>query len=501
MEYTVEQPSAVERKVNVTIPVEEVNAAISATIAIYRTSSDFKGFRKGKVPAKMVEARFKNQIYEEATTDLVNYQINEILGELKLAPLSRLDVDAKTLVRDEEFNYSVGFEVAPEFDLPSYDNLAVEQEKAEIKAEEIDSVIERIRGNLAEEVKVEEDRTAADGDIVFISFNAWEDGKAIDEIKADNFRMVLGEGQSLPEFEGIVKKLKAGEKGEGDVSFPEDFINKDFAGKTVTMRVTLNSIMAQKLPEVDNDFAAKAGGFRDVEQLREAIENSYMESRKSLVKAAAQKDMIDGLLAKTDFPLPPAMVEENIDRLVQDFVQRLEQQGKRLDSVGKKPEEIREDHRGAAEMTVRTQLFLLAVAAKEDLSVSRDEVEAYVRQEAIRNQQDPEEVRRFYEDNNLMFALKDRLLCDKAVEVIYSRAKITEVEPKAGDAEAAEKPAKKAAPKKAEAKAEAASGELILTKGGTPFKTEGAAKSRLSALEIEGEVVEHDGGYAIQPKA
>jgi len=501
MEYTVEQKSPVERKINVTIPVEEVNAAISATIAIYRTSSDFKGFRKGKVPAKMVEARFKNQIYEEATTDLVNYEINEILGELKLTPLSRLDVDAKVLVRDETFSYSVSFEVAPEIKLPVYDNLEVEQEKAEIKAEEIDAVIERIRGNLAEEVKVEDKRVAGDGDIVYISFNAWEDGKAIDEIKADNFRMVLGEGQSLPEFEGIVKKLKAGEKGEGDVSFPEDFINKDFAGKTVTMRVTLHEIKAQKLPEVDNDFAAKAGGFRDVEQLREAIENSYMESRKNLVKAAAQKDMVDGLLAKIDFPVPPAMVEEHIDNMVRDFVQRLEQQGRRLESVGKKPEEIREDHRAAAEATVRTQLLLLAIANNEDLTVSRDEVEAYVRQEAIRNRQDPEAVRRFYEDNNLMFALKDRLLCDKAVELVYSRAKVTEVEPKTEKAEK-KAPAKKAAPKADKpAAAEAASGELIMTKGGTPFKTEGAAKSRLAALEIEGDIVECDGGFAIKPKA
>lgn len=496
MEYKVEEISPVERKINVTIPVEEVNAAITATIAIYKTSADFKGFRKGKVPAKMVESRFKTQIYEEATTDLVNYEINEILGELKLVPLSRLDVDAKVLVRDEEFSYSVAFEIAPEITLPNYDNLEVEQEKPAIDPSEVDSVVERIRTNLAEEVKVEENRTAAAGDIVIISFNAWEDGKAIDEIKASNFRMVLGEGQSLADFEGIITKLKAGEKGEGEVSFPEDFINKEFAGKTVTMRVVLHEIKKQILPEINNDFALKAGGFRDVEQLREAIESSYMESRKNLVKAAAQKNMMDSLLEKMDFPLPPAMVEEHVDRMVHDFAQRVEQQGRRLESLGKTPEEIRADHRAPAEDTVRTQLLLLAIAAKEDLSVSREEVEKHIHQEAIRSRQDPEAVKRFYEDNNLMFALKDRLLCDKAVELVYSRAKITEVEPQFGEVKD-KAPAKKT---KAKAKTEA-EGELVMTKGGTPFKTEAAAKARLNALETEGEIVEVEGGFAINQKA
>ncbi|MBU1003248.1 MAG: trigger factor [Proteobacteria bacterium] len=491
MEYTVDEISPVERKVNVTIPVEEVNAAISATIAIYKTTADFKGFRKGKVPTKMVEARFKHQIYEEATTDLINYQINEILGELKLVPLSRLDVDAEVLVRDEEFVYSVGFEVAPEIKLPAYDNLEVEQEKPAIDPAEVDSVVDRIRTNLAEEVKVEEDRTAAAGDIVIITFNAWDDGKAIDEIKASNFRMVLGEGQSLADFEGIITKLKAGEKGEGEVSFPEDFINKDFAGKTVTMRVVLHEIKKQILPEIDNDFALKAGGFRDVEQLREAIENSYMESRKNLVKAAAQKNMMDSLLEKMDFPLPPAMVEEHINRMVQEFAQRVEQQGRRLESLGKTPEEIREDHRAPAETTVRTQLLLLAIAASEGLEVSRDEVEQHIQQEAIRSQQDPEAVKRFYEDNNLMFALKDRMLCDKAVELVYARAKITEVEPQFSGLTKGKAPAKKTEDKSDDG--------LVMTKGGTPFKTEAAAKTRLNALETEGEIVEVEGGFAIKP--
>jgi trigger factor len=498
VEYKVEEKSPVERKVVVTVPVEEVNAAVSATIAIYRTSADFKGFRKGKAPSKVVEARFRNQIYEEATTDLINYHINEILGEIGVQPLSRLDVDAGVLVRDEEFTYSVGFEVAPDITLPNYIGLAVDQEKPIILESEVDAVVERIRGNMAEMVKVEEERTPVDGDIAVISFNAWQDGKAIDEIKAQNFQLTLGEGQSLPEFEDIVKKLKAGEKGEEDVTFPEDFINKDFAGQTVTMRVTLHEIQQKVLPEVNDDFAAKAGGFRDVAMLREAIENSYKESRSNLVKAAAQKKLMDSLLEGLDFPLPPAVVAEQVERMAHEQVQRLEQQGKRLEATGKTMDDLRADVREHAEELTRSQLLLLAIAAKEELTVSPEEVDQHIQREAIQSRQDPEAVRRFYEENNLMFALKDRLLCDKAIELVYDRAKITEVDVLA-EAEAAEaEPAKKATPAEGEGEGE---GELVMTKGGTPFKTEGSARTRLNAMDGEGEIIEVEGGFAIKPTA
>lgn len=493
MDYKVAEKSPVERTVTVTVPVDEVNAAIAATVAIYRTSADFKGFRKGKAPSQVVEARFRTQIFQEATTDLVNYHLNEILGQIGVQPLSRLDVDAGLLERDTEFVYTVSFEVAPDIELPVYDGLEVEQEKPEIRPEEIDSVVERIRSNMAELVKVEEDRAPVDGDIAVISFNAWQDGKPLDEIKAQNFQLNLGQGQSLPEFEDIVKKLKAGEKGEEDVTFPEDFINKEFAGQTVTMRVTLHEIKQQVLPEVNDEFALKAGGFRDVAMLREAIENSYLESRRNLVKAAAQKRLMDGLLKGLDFPLPPGMVQEHVDRMAQDYVQRLEQQGRRLDATGKTIDDLREDSRPAAEDLARTQLLLLAVAAKEELAVTPEEVNQHIQREAIQSRQDPEAVQRFYEEHNLMFALKDRLLCDKAMELIYSRAKITEVAPGAAEEQEDAESAKNAT--------QPGEDGLVMTKGGTPFKTEGAARARLNSMEGEGEVVEVDGGYAVKPQA
>ncbi|MDY7000630.1 MAG: trigger factor [Thermodesulfobacteriota bacterium] len=427
MEYTVEEISPVKRKVIVKITAEEATAALVTTVTLYKSNVDVKGFRKGKVPSSVVESRYKKEIYKEATTDLVNYQLNEILSQLEVTPLSRLEVDSKELVRDEPFEYSFSFEVAPAIDLPEYRGLEVEQEVPEVVESEVDAVIDRIRNSLGELAKVTEERHPEDGDVALISFSSYLDGEPLPEIRADNFELTLGADQALPEFEDLVKGLKATQSGERDIVFPEDFINKKLAGKSVTMKATLHAIKHLNLPEVDDAFAQRAGGFDSVEKLREAITKSYMETRNQLSKSVAQKKLLDSLLSQVEFELPPTMVEEQIDRMVGEVRADLERRGKSLESTGKPLEEIRGEIRPRAEDLVRSQVFLMDVAVKEGMTVAPGEVERFLQELAERTRQDLATVRAFHEENNLMFAVKDKLLADKAMELIYSQAKVSEV--------------------------------------------------------------------------
>jgi trigger factor len=449
MEYKVEEISPVERKVNVTVPAEEANAAISAATALYKMRTDIPGFRKGKAPATVIEGRFGKQIYGEATTDLINYHINQIMGELGLQPLSRIDVDHELIKRDQDYEYTLTFEVAPKVDLPEYKGLKVEEEKAEVKPEELEQVEKRILDNAAEVKVLEDVRNPKDGEIASVSFAAYRDGQPVDGIKAENFDLPLGEGQALPEFEELVKTLTVGEDGEKDVTFPEDFINEELAGKTVTMKVKLHALKERVLPEMSDEVAKKAG-FESVEKMREVIEKSYLDSRKQLSRSNAQQDLLAQIMEKVDFPLPPSMVEDRIDRLVKDTEYKLDRQGRSLSSLGKTMEQIRADLRPDAEKTVRSEILLLAVAAEEGLEATREEVESTLGQLAMQNQMPLHELKKYYEDNNLIHPLKDRILCDKAMEVIYDNSEVTEVEPKVEGEE--EKPAKKAPAKKTAAK-------------------------------------------------
>ncbi|MBG0789223.1 MAG: trigger factor [Desulfovibrionaceae bacterium] len=444
MEYNVEELSPVKRKITVEVPAEEVNAALSATVALYRMQVEVKGFRKGKVPSSVVESKYRKQVYGEATTDLINYQINEIMSGLSLQPMSRIDVDAKELVRDEDFKYSIAFEVAPTLDLPEYKGLVAEEIDVVVSDAEVAEVEDRILANNAEVKVIEDVRPPKDGEVASVSFGAYQDGKIVEGIQAENFDLVLGENQALPEFEEMLKTLTSGEAGETDITFPADFINTNMAGQTVTMKAKLHAVKERIVPEM-TDAVAKKAGFKDVETMRTGIRESYASQRKQMNKSMAQSELLKSLIESIkDFPLPPAMVEDRIDRLIQDLEYKLDRQGKGFQSLGKTPEQLRGDFRAEAEQTVKTEIFLLAVAAQEGLEISPEEIEATLSQLAMQTRQPLHELKKYYEDNNLVVPLKDRLLCDKASELIYGAAEIKLVAPPADGKQAAkEAPAKK----------------------------------------------------------
>lgn len=439
MEYNVEELSPVKRKITVEVPAEEVNAALSATIALYRVQADVKGFRKGKVPSSIIESKFRKQVYGEATTDLINYQINEIMSGLSMQPMSRIDVDAKELVRDENFTYSIEFEVAPKLDLPTYKGLEVEEVDVVVSDDEVSEVEQRILENNAEVKVIEDVRPPKDGEVASVSFGAYQGDAIVEGIQAENFDLLLGQHQALPEFEDLIKTLTPGEGGETDITFPADFINENLAGKTVTMKAKLHAVKERIKPEMTDTVAQKAG-FKDVETMRKGIRESYASQRKQMNKAAAQSELLKGVIdGIAEFPLPPSMVEDRIDRLLKDLEYRLDRQGKGFQSLGKTPEELRSGFRDEAETSVKTEIFLLAVAAEENLEISPEEIEATLSQLAMQSRQPLHELKKYYEDNNLIVPLKDRLLCDKASELIYDAAEVKLIAPPTADkAEAGE---------------------------------------------------------------
>ncbi|WP_027186249.1 trigger factor [Desulfovibrio inopinatus] len=427
MEYTTTEVSPVEVKVRVEVPAEEVNASLSATIAMLRAQVDIKGFRKGKVPASVIEARFKDQVYGEATNDLINVHINEVMGELNLTPLSKIDVDAKELVKGEPFSYTFGFEHAPEIELPEYKGLDVEETEADIEEKDIDAIIERLRSNNAEVQVIKEERTPVDGDVIVVSFEAFKDGESVPGIKADNFEMTLGEGQALADFETMVKALVPGQEGGGDMTFPEDFINQNLAGHTVEMKVKLHVIKEKVLPEVDDELAKKAGNFESLEKMKEVLKQSYVKSRQELYKSEAEKKLLDKLLKMVDFPLPQGVLEETIKNMIDDYIDRLERSGKNPEKLGKDDESVRAEVAPQAEELLRSQLLLMSLAQKENLTVQPQEVDAYLYQVASKTGQDFLTIKQYYERENLIFQIKDKILSDKAMDFLYRHANVTKV--------------------------------------------------------------------------
>ncbi len=454
MEYKLEQLSPTEKKIHVTASAEEVNGALIATLALYRKSADIKGFRKGKVPSSVIEARYRKQIYSEAASDLINYHLTEIMSELKETPLSGLTFEGQSeLVKNADLAYSFTYEVVPDFELPDYKGIEIEEEEAVLDPDDVEKVLNRFRENMAKLEIVKEPRQAADGDIAVFDFKGFENGAPLEGVSANNMELELGRGNALEGFEAIVKTLRPGEEGEGEVTFPDDFLNRDLAGKTVQMKVSLHTIKEKILPEVNEELAAKAN-YASLQDMRQAIEKSYMESKRQLHKSDSQKKLLDALKAKVDFPLPASVIEKHVSNMLYETLTRLERQGKDLSSTGKTEAELREEYREKAKDISKSQVFLLAVAKAESISVTPQEVDNVLRRMAISSGQDFHSLKDFYERNNLMFDLRDSVLADKAMDFMYEQAKVSHVRKMDSPAteEEKEKKTKVTSKKKAEPK-------------------------------------------------
>ena len=440
MEHHVEEVTPVKRKVMVTTPAEEVDASLDAVVAKYAREVRMDGFRKGKAPLSVIEGRFKKDIHTEATTDLVNGQIKEIMDSLGFSPISPIQFDGEELVRGKAHEYSYSFEIMPEFELPAYEGVEVEQQTPEVEEKDIQEVLDRIRHDLAEVFPIEEARPPREGESALVSFDAREGDVAVAELSGENFEVALGEGHMLPVFEEMVKRTAPGESLEEEVTLPEDVPDEKLAGKTLTMRITVHSIRGKNIPTLDDELAQKAGGFESLEDMRQAVEKSYLESRRELHKSAAQKELLDGLIGQVEYAVPEYLVEQHQAHMLNKLEQRLRKQGKSLDTMDKSAEDIMSESRSGAEEVARAQVFLLSVAKKEGLSATEQEVEAYIKESAARSGQDFQQLASFYQEHGLLGMVRDRMVADKAMDLLYAKAVIKEVPARKEPKKAKQKP-------------------------------------------------------------
>lgn len=428
MEFVVENLSSTRKKIAFTLNADDVNAAINAAVTGFQKDLSLPGFRKGKVPASVVEKRFGEEVYVRATQDKINELLQKTLKDAKLTPVSSMEMDNHdAFARNTEFKCNVSFDVLPEIAFPVYEGLEVDQAKSDVSDSDIDEVVERLRGNMAELVEVTEDRLPMDGDTVDVDYSGVdENGAKVDDVQGENFGVVLGQGQALPDFEALVKTAKVGEEKTGSVAFPADYPHAPLAGKTITFTIKVKKIQTSVKPEVNEAFLKKIGQ-ESVEKMRAAISEHIASSKAQTARSEAMKTLLDGLLEKVTFDIPEAMLKSRVDRVMQEQAMKLQRMGIDDRRKDKAQEEKRAEAEKEALEALRPQVFLMALAEKEGLTVSDQEVEMAIYGMAMRAQQDYKKLSEAYHKSGLILDLRDRVLADKAMELIYSKAKLNEV--------------------------------------------------------------------------
>lgn len=428
MEFTIDDISTVKKKVDISVTPEEVNAALSNTVAAYKKEIKLDGFRKGKVPAAVVEKRFHDSIQKETREELVNGHIEEITKKLDTVILGGIQTEGldKPLERGNAYSYSMTFEIMPKFDLPAYEGLEVEENEIKVKDDMVDRLVERVRMSESKLLPVPGNAPARDGQFATIDFQGFEDGKPVEGVESRDYNLPIGDDEALPEFVRLVKGIPVGHTGEGEITFPDDFIDPHLAGKTLTMRVTVHGVKEREIPPLDDAFAEKIG-YENLAALKDDMRDTAIRNSGKLAKGVSQKKLLDSMLKQVDFELPGFIVSRKTRLLLADKAVRLQQSGKSLASLGKNADELIQELRPQAEEMARTQVLLLAIAKKEGLNVGQNEVNIRVMVDCLKNGTDFRSTLREMDQNGLLDELRDKMLEDKAMDFVYSKANVKKV--------------------------------------------------------------------------
>lgn len=429
MEFVLESISPTKKKLTISLNSDEVNTALNSVTAQYKKDLSLPGFRKGKVPDSIVFKKFSEEITNKATEDTLKTHVKAILQKEGVKPLFNLLTEDTDFIHDEDFSSTLTFEVLPEISFPNYEGLKVNQDIVKVTDSEVEELLKNIQLNMAELVELNEDRLPQDGDVVDVDYEGFENGFSVTDVNGKHFVLTLGQKQALEDFEQLVKTAKVGEEKVGVVTFPKDYTHTGLAGKKIDFHIKLNSIKVPILPELDAEFAKKAG-YEDISKLREAAKTQLDIKKKQNAKSNAMKKLINSLLDQVTFDIPETMLETRVERILGDRnIRQTQQQGESSsDDKEKLEKELYSNAEAEALAVLRPQIFLMALAEKENLVVMDQEVERALYNMAIRARQDYNKFRDAYYRSGLVYELRDHLLAEKAMELIYNKANVIEVE-------------------------------------------------------------------------
>ena len=400
----------------VTVDGEEWKKAVDKAFRKLGTKAEIKGFRKGQVPAKMLEKIIpERERWIEAVNDNANEWLRAGLDDKKLEPISRPMLDVKDMDADH-VAVIYDFAVRPEVEMGEYKGLDYTVADSEVSDDELNAELDRMRKQYADmEVK---DGEAADGDTVNINYEGFRDGVAFEGGKAENYNLTLGSHSFIPGFEEGLVGVKAGEDKELNLTFPEDYYHEDMRGASVVFKVHVNEVKHEVLPELDDDFAkdVNAPGVENVEDLKKLVKDRLASSKKSKAEDEAEEKLIDQLIAAEKVDLPEVMIDNEVEDMVSNRENYFKQQGLTLDMylkyTGSDLDAFKKSLRPDAERTVRMRLALEKIAELEKLEPTDEDYEKEYKNIADAYQMDIDTVKKLVDKSYITEGLRSQLAMD-----------------------------------------------------------------------------------------
>lgn len=447
-------------ELEITIDGESFRAAILKAYKKEVKNIAIPGFRKGKAPLSIIEAKYgEGFFYESALNLLYADALDAAAAEAGIELVNdKIDFEMVSISKQDGVDFKVKVTVVPTAKIGKYKGIEVEKVVASVSAKEVNAELNALAERNSRMVAVD-DRESAMGDIAVIDFEGFIDDKAFEGGKGEAYSLTLGSGQFIPGFEEQVAGHKVGDEFDVNVTFPEDYGSDELKGKPAVFKCKLHEIKVKELPELDDEFAKDVSEFDTLDALKKDIKKKALERKKTASENELENDLINAVLETLEVEIPEAMIQDAIQKNMEEFAYRLQMQGLRMEDyikyTGATPEMFAENFRPQAEKQVKVRLALDAVVAAEKFEITEDELAEEIKKITEQYGVEEDKVKATFSDEQIKKDIASR----KAIELIKAEAVITEVKQKtektAEEKPAAKKPAaKKPAAKKTTAKAE-----------------------------------------------
>ena len=421
MQATIEKVSTLERRLNVTLPVQEIDSEIQNRLKRIARDVRMHGFRPGKVPFRLVQQQYGGQVRQEVLGDALQKTFGEAVKQQNLRVAGYPRFEAKPSEANDNFEFSATFEIYPEIQLTSLDDVTIERPTVTPGDAEVDKTIEILRKQRVQYEAVE--RGAQSDDRLTIDYRGTTDGQEFEGGTGTDHMTVLGEGRLLADFEKQLAGLKAGESRAFELTFPEDYHGKELAGKAAHFDVTVKKVEEPVLPAVDAEFARQLGiKDGDLSKMRADIKANLEREVRRRVQARVKDQVMKALLDSASLEVPKSLLEMEIERLIA---------GMRQDLAGRgmKPEDIpmpREAFEPEARRRVTLGLIVAEVVRQNSLQAKPDQIKSVVQDYAESYERPEEVVRWYYQSPDRLREVESLVLEDNVVQWALSKAKSVE---------------------------------------------------------------------------
>ncbi|MDG1852054.1 MAG: trigger factor [Gammaproteobacteria bacterium] len=420
MQVSIETLTGLERRMTIEVPAEEVESQVRSRLQEAAKTFNMKGFRKGKVPVKVIKNRFGEGVRQEVVGEVISQSWVEAVTKENVKPAGQPSIEPKNLEEGQNLEFIATFEVYPEIELKDFSAVTIEKKQAEILDTDIDKMIETLREQ--RKIYKEVDRKSQEGDQVNIDFVGTLDGEKFDGGEAKGTKLILGSKRMIPGFEEGLVGVSSGDNLTLPLTFPEDYQNKELAGKEVEFAITVNNVSEPTLPELDDEFFASfdvaEGG---LEAFRTEVRANMTRELKNANRNNIKNQVIEGLLEIHEVDAPKALVANEINGLRQQAMQQFGG-GKNIDP-SMLPDDLFAEQ---AKRRVILSLVMSEIVSKNDLKPDADTVRGLIEEMAESYEKPEDVIKWYYSDKEQLANIEAMALEDAVIDMVIDKAKVTE---------------------------------------------------------------------------